>query len=53
MEDMHSFWGLDRDPLGPCPICDEPGDCDCLRDDEEWWENAESEIAAAENLEEK
>jgi len=43
MEDMYSFWQLDRDVPEP----------DLLDDDEEWWENAESEIAAAENLEEK
>jgi len=42
------------DDFEECHECGEDAElCDCRDDDEEWRENAESEIAAAENLEEK
>jgi len=51
--DPAEYFRMTDDVLGPCPICNAPGDCDCLRDDEEWWENTESEVAAIDREEQR
>jgi len=43
MEDMYSFWQLDRD----VPLLEEP------EDDEAWWEDIESEVAAIDREEQE